>query len=64
MEHRLEKFQEILEKDLKEELDRIISAGTISSTDVRVVKDAVKLMLKINKSKEWMHKEGNMDQNR
>ena len=64
MEHRLEKFQEILEKDLKEELDRIISAGTISSTDVRVVKDAVKLMLKINKYKEWMHKEGNMDQNR
>ena len=64
MEHRLEKFQEILEKDLKEELDRIISAGTISSADVRVVKDAVKLMLKINKYKEWMHKEGNMDQNR
>ena len=64
MEHRLEKFQEILEKDLKEELDRIISAGTISSADVRVVKDAVKLMLKINKYKEWMYKEGNMDQNR
>lgn len=64
MEHRLEKFQEILEKDLKEELDRIISAGTISSADVRVVKDAVKLMLKINKYKEWMHKEGNMGQNR
>ena len=64
MEHRLEKFQEILEKDLKEELDRIISAGTISSTDVRVVKDAVKLMLKINKYKEWMHKEGHTEQDK
>ena len=64
MEHRLEKFQEILEKDLKEELDRIISAGTISSADVRVVKDAVKLMLKINKYKEWMHKEGHAEQDK
>ena len=64
MEHRLDKFQEILEKDLKEELDRIINAGTISSSDVRVVKDAVKLMLKINKYREWMHKEWQTEQDK
>ena len=54
MEQRIEKFEEILEKDLKEELDKIIDAGTISHDDIRTVKDAVKLMLKIQKYKEWM----------
>lgn len=55
MMERIEKFEEILEKDLKEELDEIIEAGTISPEKVRAVKDAVKLMLKIQKYKEWMN---------
>lgn len=50
---RIEKFEEILEKDLKEELDKIINAGTISPDQVKTVKDAVKLMLKLKKYKEW-----------
>lgn len=55
---RIEKFEEILEKDLKEELDEINEAGTITHDQVRTVKDAVKLMLKIQKYKEWMNGEG------
>ena len=54
MQERIEKFEEILEKDLKEELDKINNAGTVTPEQVKTVKDAVKLMLKIQKYKEWM----------
>ena len=57
MHERIEMFEKILEKDLKEELDKIISAGTISHDEVRVIKDTVKLMLKIQKYKAWLSSE-------
>lgn len=55
MRERIEKFEEILEKDLKEELDKINNAGTITPEQICTVKDAVKLMLKLQKYKEWMN---------
>ena len=54
MQERIEKFEELLEKELKEKLDRVNNAGTINPEDLKVIKDAVKLMLKIQKYKEWM----------
>ena len=58
MQERIVKFEELLEKELKEELDKIIAAGTITPENLHTVKDAVKLMLKIQKYKEWMMGEG------
>lgn len=58
MRQRIEDFEKILEKDLKEELDKVINAGTVTHEQVCTVKDAVKLMLKIQKYKEWMMGEG------
>ena len=58
MQERIEKFEKILEKDLKEELDKINNAGTVTPEEVKTVKDAVKLMLKIQKYKNWMMGEG------
>lgn len=58
MHERIKKFEELLEKELKEELDRINNAGSITHEDISTVKDAVKLMLKIQKYKEWMMGEG------
>lgn len=53
MHERIEQFRELLEKELKEELDDIIRAGDISPDEVCTVKDAVKLMLKLNEYEEW-----------
>ena len=58
MQERIEKFEELLEKELKDKLDRVNNAGTINPEDLKVIKDAVKLMLKIQKYKEWMIDEG------
>ena len=43
---KMREFERVLEKDLREEVDKIIKAGTISPTDVKTVTDAVRLMLK------------------
>lgn len=58
MQERIGKFEELLEKELKEKLDKVNNAGTINPEDLKVIKDAVKLMLKIQKYKEWMMGEG------
>lgn len=58
MQERIEKFEELLEKELKEELDKINDAGTITPDNLHTVKDAVKLMLKLKKYKEWLDGEG------
>ena len=55
MRTKLEKFDHILEKDLEQKLDDIIAAGTITPTDVKVVSDAVCLMLKSKEYEEWLH---------
>ena len=47
-----------MKKELKEELDRINNAGTITPENIHTVKDAVKLMLKLKKYEEWMMDEG------
>jgi hypothetical protein len=55
---RITKFEELLEKNLKEELDKINQAGTISPTDIKTVEDAVCLMLKIKEYDEWEDGQG------
>lgn len=52
MQERIRKFEELLEKELKEEFDKINNSGTISQDNIRTVKDAVKLMLKLKKYEE------------
>lgn len=64
MHERINKFEELLEKELKEELDKINNSGSITHEDVRVVKDAVKLMIKLNKYKEWLMKKGEESTNK
>lgn len=59
MHKKLEKFDQILEKDLETKLDEIIKAGTITPSEVKTVTDAVRLMLKTKEYEEWL----NMDQN-
>lgn len=54
MRTKLEKFDHILEKDLEGELDDIISSGTITPSQVKVVTDAVCLMLKTKEYGEWL----------
>lgn len=55
MHSKLEQFEHILEKDLKEELEKIISRNTVSPTDVKTVTDAVRLMLKCKEYEEWLN---------
>lgn len=57
MRTKLEKFNHILEKDLGQELDAIIAAGTINPTEVKTVTDAVCLMLKTKEYEEWLDEE-------
>ena len=54
---KLEKFNNILEKDLESELDQIIAMGTINPTEVKTVTDAVCLMLKTKEYEEWLSEE-------
>lgn len=53
----MKSLEEILEKDLKKEMTRITTAGTITPTDVKVITDAVCLMLKLKEYEEWMEKD-------
>lgn len=60
MHKRIEKFQEILEKDLKEKLDKVNNAGTVSPEDLTIIDKAVDVMLDlINYEKCMMEEDGN-----
>lgn len=60
MHKRIEKFQEILEKDLKEKLDKVINAGTVSPEDLTIIDKAADVMLDlINYDECMMEKGGN-----
>lgn len=54
MRTKLEKFDHILEKDLANEMDNVITAGTINPTQVKTITDAVCLMLKTLEYGEWL----------
>lgn len=53
MHEKMNKVNKILEMDLEKKLDQVIAAGTVSPEDVKVMKDAVKLMLKFKEYEEW-----------
>lgn len=53
MQEKIKKFEDILESELDKEMDRIISAKTITPADVKTVTDAVRLMLKVKEYEEW-----------
>lgn len=42
----MKEFEDILEKELRKEVKRIVDAGAMNSNDVKSVYDAVKLMLR------------------
>lgn len=50
----MKSLEGILETDLKKEMTRITTAGTITPTDVKVLTDAVCLMLKLKEYESWM----------
>ena len=54
----IEKFQEILEKDLKEKLEKVNSAGTVTPDDLMVIDKATDVMLDLIKYEEWTMGEG------
>ena len=54
----IEKFQEILEKDLKEKLNRVNNAGTVNPDDLMVIDKATDVMLDLIKYDEWKMGEG------
>ena len=54
----IEKFQEILEKDLKEKLDRVNAAGTVTPDDLMVIDKATDVMLDLIKYDDWKMGEG------
>lgn len=54
MHERIKKFQEILEKDLKEKLDKVNNAGTVNPDDLMVIDKATDVMLDLIKYDEWM----------
>ena len=54
----IEKFQEILEKDLKEKLDRVNAAGTVTPDDLMVIDKATDVMLDLIKYDDWKIGEG------
>lgn len=57
----IEKFNVILEKDLKEMLEKVTKAGTVNPDDVKVIDKAVDLMLKLQEYDDWQQSgnEGN-----
>ena len=57
MHERMRKVNEILEKDLKEKMDKIVSAGTITPEDMKVLDCAVDLMLDFKNYENWEMKE-------
>lgn len=54
----IEKFQEILKKDLKEKLEKVNSAGTVTPDDLMVIDKATDVMLDLLKYEEWTMGEG------
>lgn len=58
----MKSLEEILEKELKKEMSRITTAGTLNPTDVKTLTDAVCLMLKLKEYEQWMD-EGNSSAN-
>lgn len=54
----IEKFQEILEKDLKDKLDKVNAAGTVTPDDLMVIDKATDVMLDLIKYDEWKNGEG------
>ena len=54
----IEKFQKILEKDLKEKLEKVNSAGTVTPDDLMVIDKATDVMLDLLKYEEWTMGEG------
>ena len=50
-------LQEILETDLRKEMTKINTAGTINPTQVETLNDAVCLMLKLKEYEQWMNSE-------
>ena len=53
MHERITKFQEILEKDLKEKLDKVNAAGTVTPDDLTVIDKATDVMLDLIRYDEW-----------
>ena len=53
-----EKFQVILERDLKDKLDRVNAAGTVTPDDLMVIDKATDVMLDLIKYDEWRMGEG------
>lgn len=58
MHSRIEKFQEILEKDLKEKLDKVNNAGTVNPDDLMVIDKATDVMLDLIAYDNWKMDEG------
>ena len=50
----MKSLEEILEKEIKKEMSRIITAGTLNPTDVTTMSNAVCLMLKLKEYEQWM----------
>jgi len=50
-------FTDILEKDLRSEIKKITTAGTITPTDVKTVSDAICLMLKAKEYETWLEED-------
>ena len=46
--------EEILEKEIKTEMQKIIDSGSFSPGQTKILGDAVHLMLRMKEYKEWM----------
>ena len=53
----MKNFNEVLEKDLRKEIQRITDQGTMTSTDVKTVSDAICLMLKAKEYESWLEED-------
>lgn len=58
-EEKIKKVEQILERELEKEMDRIITSGKFEPNDVKTLTDAVKLMLKTKEYEEWCCDENN-----
>lgn len=56
----IEKFQEILEKDLKEKINKVNAAGTVNPDDLMVIDKATDVMLDLIKYDNWLMGGGEM----
>lgn len=58
MNEKINKFKNILERELDKELDKIIAAGAMNPNDTEVITKAICLMLKVNEYEEWEAQNG------